>query len=502
MAIRKIKPIKYDYSYNVSREVDVVVKGFQSIQESFNKLPQRLKDTESKTLLTEIKSQAGVDNFNDKFISISNGENKIILFSEKPNSVRISEEDLKTQKTKRNVLLSFNRLEEARGFSSEKNAVETFLQNVVSMFDFPILKLRRFFLTNDISELLKKYIPTQPTQTKSINLPNTSTVKTNTDFKTNFSNYPVISEISAQLQETKDLFSTVKGPSNKGRIKRAYPNYKSDTEAPAAYQFKRIGLNGEDISVRKVKDKLGLENLIIKLTSPKNEAKHIIICENGKIYKEKFINGHCIIGTTNERYSSQEIQDLDLENILTPLKEEFPKFRQFLKPRIENLNKFIDNNTTYSVGIIPPENQTQVSQLTEKLITFKKQMKRVPRSQKEVLKQNFNFETRESSSMVTFKNVGKENYNLQFGVVKFLGKYCPKLNILNEQGIATKCYIIDDNKIVKMRENTTIQRKTGREYTEVHYYSQEEIEKLGLNKYFEYLNNRLNNILDRKKIYS
>ncbi len=463
--------IKLDIPYSQRQSANGIISAFNSVKAPIQTILNSANKAKIKTALGEISAQTGMSDIVSEGVSFVNGKRRIILTSENPYSIRLSEQNITTQKIERDLYVSNSGSAQAKGFEN-KTAVENFIGEVCEMLDFPLLKLRRMFVNDNFVKFLETFSQRAKLSTKNMETAN---------------------EIITLFRKIDENIMSIDNQVSRSKIKNGYPSIKTGVKGSKQLAF--TDLNGKDYTVNVLADHKSQINLVVRVTDKQNNTTNIIIEPDGRVLKSKKINRKCKIGDKPEYYSQKELDSPEIRDHLLILKSELEKYNEYFLQKLEGRNQFKTKYSTTSVGTIASTAQGLIDDIYNKYGIMRKALLSLKDAErKNLAKQKLDVQTFSGQNQaILYKNSGpyEEDIHLSFPVVG--GKPSVKLIVLGYQGRIKDSFFIQDGKLVKFDANNTSQSK--RTDTNFNYHTQEEIDESGLSTYLELLQKKLTNIV-------
>ena len=311
------------------------------------------------------------------------------------------------------------------------------------------------------------------------------------------------------VNEIRDLFelahsaikSVGKSCNTRSAIKNGYEKLKTGVAGSRILEFSKIGAQEEDISV----------NLRVYRGKPKKKEKTIIIIgdtqliinSNGQIEKNpsmKFIrdNSNREKGEVVSYYSQKEIDNLNPTYYFNVLKSELKKYIDYIKSRCSEIDKIREIKAKNIAGSIE-KYKDLIEDVTNEFHYFKTHINKLSESASE--KESFRIlnkvKTFHAQNSIMLKKAMPDDRSLYLVYSKINSKPAMKLFVMdyNNKDI-DKSFVIYDNKLAKYFPKKASDKPNHLEY-DFHYFTQEDIDKSGLEYYFNLFKDRLSEVNDK-----
>ena len=466
----------YMFSYQTKQKTNDIVYSFISLQKPIKSLLNATRNSKAKNVLAEIRSIDEIDNFNDKFISIKGKKSNFVLNIEDDGVVKIREKNAQTGRNIRLLQIKRQEIINAKGFGKNLNSVEKFLNDFYELMDFPLLTLKRKFSSKNISTVISQLGP--------------KGVLTG-------QNAVTIKEIEELFKNIHQKLDSIGSLSTRNKIKNGYKKgAEIGQHGSKQLRFPNVGVFKEDFLINSITDKRSERHLVIRILPNNNkEPKNIIINSKGVVYKSKALSRTAKYGENAEFYSPEELDNYSFKSNLLTLKDELVKYNEYLTQKIEGL---IDYQTRYSTsekGSINELSMTLLKDIKQNFDILREKMAKIKTSEiKDMARKALSISTKVSSPAITFRNLKNFPNDLQVSFPILKDKKCARINILGYKDNIRHSYIVEDDALVKC--NITNPKRGYRTDAKTYYYSNEEIEKSGLETCLNVLNSKLKKIVE------
>jgi len=461
-------------SYPVKRQTDLIVSILGEATPNVRKLRKAVHNSGAQSALEKLKEITGIDVIFEDGLSFICGDKKIKVFTS-GDKLRIKEQNVKNRRIYLDVELNGSEVQYAKGFTPKSGTVEDFLKSVCEKLDFPLLQLRRFFLRSDVAPVLTKMSKPSVLNGKNVEL---------------------MGEIKGLFSEITSLIGSIKNYSTRAKIKNGYK-----FSEPAMKNSKQIALRTssdartEIFSVNIVSDSAGTPHFLIRTSTDGENWQNIIVDPKNQVLKEKSINigrnNKC--GTDPIYYSQSELDSPLFSMRLETLKREMEKYKQYLEKEIERLNAYNYRTTTESIGIIDKKSLKLIDSIKILYDNCKRKMQKLANaSLKEKFKKQYGIETLQSNPCLILNNINEKGEGIQLGFSSFKNKPCVKIIVIKPNGNPGKCFLIQEDKLIKYDKKELSRSKRTDNATQ--YHTQEEIDNSGLTEYLLLLKERLGTI--------
>lgn len=466
----------YVFSYQTKRNTDDVVYAFKSLQKPIKSLLNATKNSKAKNVLAELKSIDGIDNFNDKFISVKGNKSNFVLSIEDDDVIKIREKNAQTGKNLRLLQIKKHEIITASGFSKDLNSVETFLNNFFDLMDLQLLNLKRKFCSKNISNVVTQLGP--------------KGILTGENAK-------VVNEIEQLFKSVHEKIDSIGSLSTRNKIKNGYKSgYEIGQHGSKQLRFPKAGVFSEDFIVNSITDKRSQRHLVIRvLPNDGKDAKNIIINSKGVVYKSKALSRTARFGEGAEFYSPEELANYSFKRNLLTLKDELTKYNDYLSERINGLTDFQTRYSTSEKGSINKHSMNLLNDIKQNFDILRVSIAKLKVTKyKDLARKALNISTKVSSPAITFRNLKNFPNDLQVSFPVLKNKNCARINILGHNDKIRSSYLVEGDALVKC--NITNPKRGYRTDAKTYYYSNEEIENSGLNNCLIILNSRLKKIAE------
>ncbi len=444
-----------------------VLQHSQQILSALNNVaPDLQKLSGSKKAVSAITEKTGIELI-QKGLKIKSDNKTISLSTPDKFTLLIKIQDALSKEIKE-MQIQNSMVKLIKGFNSKKEDISGLLSNILECVDFPILKLRKFFMQENVTSLIEKLSPKAAIDTKCSELAN--------DIKTLFE------EIHAKL-------GSVKHPSTRQKVQYGYSSIKQGLLKSQQIEFTQIGIPKADYMVNIVKDKKNIEHLVIKV----EDNEYIMIRPDGTVLKDGNLNRIYNTGKPTAFYSQKELDIWAFKDKLTTLRDELLKYKEYLQNNIQERNEVKEFYSTSDIGTLDTQTLKLLKDVTKLYSACKSKILKIKDApRKEAFKKKYRIETVMSSPTLIFKNMSLTGEEIHLAFPKLHGKVCTKILVISQNGDIKNSWFIEDDKLVKF--NASNQRRSKRSDTITHYYSKEEIDNSGLKEVLERLKSRLSTI--------
>ena len=296
------------------------------------------------------------------------------------------------------------------------------------------------------------------------------------------------------LNEIRDLFeyahstikSIAKSCNTRSTIKNGYNNLKKGIAGSRILEFKNIGQNGEDIAVNLRIDHGKYPKTIIFI-----DEKQLVINRDKKKKKNSSMR---FTHKANKRekneildyFSQKEIDSLDIYKHLFALKKELKKYIDYILLRQKDINEIREKKADNIPG-----NLTTLSDKIKKIDTefqyFKSHINKLSYNSldKDIFRIYNKIKTFHAQNSIMFKDATNDGRSIFLGYSKINRKKAMKIFLMdyNNKNV-DKSFVIYENKLAKFNPKTVNKKPSHLDY-DFHYYTQEEIDNSGLEKYMD-----------------
>lgn len=457
-------------SFPVKRQTDMVLSILNDVTPNIQRLRKAVHNSGAKSALEKLKELTGIDVIFENGLSFICDDKKIKVFNS-GKKLRIKEQSVKNRRVYLDVELDEDKLNAAKGFTPKSGTVEDFLKGVCEKLDFPLLQLRRFFTRPEVSVVLSRMSKPAVLNSKNIE---------------------TVNNIRGLFSEINSLLCSIKNYSTRAKIKNGYIFSEPAMKNSKQISFRTSNDFPEIFSVNVVKDNAGVDHLLIRTSTDRENWQNIIIDSKNQVLKEKSINvGRNETCGSNPLYYTQEELNSPLFGMrLETLQKEMGKYKAYLEKEIARLNAYNYKTTTESIGILDKKTLSLLDNIKLMYDNCKRKMQKLANAQaKERFKRQYKIETQQSNPCLIFNNINESGEGMHIAFQPFNKKPCVKLIVIKPNGNPGKCFLIQDDKLIKFE--TKDFSKSKRTDSAVQYHSQEEIDGSGLYDYLLLLKERL-----------
>lgn len=465
--------IKFNISHTTNQNASILRSVLTAVKSPIQTLFNSGNQAQIQRAMNKITAQTGVSDISTNGVSFVESGRKIILSSDNPYTLRLSEQNLKTNNIEKDLFVSNNGSITAKGFQ-DKTAVEKFVDDVYQILDFPLLQLRRILTCNNLSTLFERVIVNRA--------------------KLNTSNMQSVNDIISLFKKIDKNIMSIENPVSRSTIKNGYENVMTGVRGSKQLTFK--DLNGSNYTVNVLADHQSMTNLLIRIANKNGNVTNIIIEPNGSVLKSKKINRKCIIGENSEYYTQQELGNLKFEDHISTLKSELEKYNEYIMNKLEHRSQFKAMYSTSSVGKIDESISKTIENLKDKYNIMRKALLSLKDTERKTLaKKKLRIETFPGQNQaIIYKNIGGNGDNIHMSYPMVQGKPSIKILVLTSEGKIKDSFLIQEDKLVKF--NPTDTAKSKRSDVVLNYHTQEEINSSNLSQYLYMLDNRLSYIAE------
>lgn len=456
-------------SFPVKRQTDLILSILNDVSPKVQKLRKAVHNSGAKSVLEKLKELAGIDVIFENGLSFICDDKKIKVFNS-GKKLRIKEQNVANRRIYLDVELDEDKLQAAKGFTPKSGTVEDFLKSVCEKLDFPLLQLRRFFNRPEVSTVLNR-------MSKPAVL--------------NGKNIQTVDNIKGLFSEISSLLGSIKNYSTRAKIKNGY-----EFSEPAMKNSKQLCFRTKDFkelfSVNVIKDSAGAEHLLVRTSTDGENFQNIIVDSKNQVLKEKSINvGRKETCGNNPLYYTQSELDSPLFGMrLESLEKEMKRYKEYLEKEIARLNAYHYKTTTESIGILDKKTLSLIKNIKLMFDNCKRKMQKLANAEmKEKFKKQYKIETQQSNPCLIFDNINDVGEGLHLSFTQCKGKPCTKIIVIKRNGNPGKCFLIQEDKLIKFETKNF--GKGKRSDSAVRYHSQEEIDNSGLYEYLLLLKERL-----------
>lgn len=462
---------KINLSYTSQRRAYDLVGAMSSLREPVLKVLKIEDKAAQSQAMHAIEMHTGLTSIINNGVVIKRGGKTLTFVSEDSNSYRIYEQNPLNNQIEKEISVSYRDVKSAEGFGNNPNQVETFMQEVCEMLDFPMLKLRQMFRADNFANFMKA-IFSKPVLNETVN------------------------DIKRLFKEIDDNLQSITNVPTRSHVKNGYPSIKPGIRGTKQLDFAGIGRKGEDYSVNVIKDREGVEHLGIIVWDGTENGKNIIISPDGKVMKSMSVSKRCCINSgAKEYYSAAELASPEISNHLKVLRDELEKYNNYILRRNAERLEFWANHSTDGVGTIDSESETLVKEIQDKYQVYRLAMLELKEAkEKNSAKTKLGVVTRPGSPSLLLKNCGrgkwgeKEDIHITFAPIS--GVPSVKILVLADDENVKHTFLIRDSKLVKYKA-AKLNSRGKRSDNALNYYSQEEIDNSELKKYLQIVLERL-----------
>lgn len=477
------KPINFraklpNMPYEVQRQSSIIISALKAVNPDLQKLANKQEAYGAKKALGMLKQAASLESVEGGSVNFLLEGKRTEVSLPNPFTIVFRQSD-KENKSAKEVEISQNVIQKAKGFSEKKEGIIEFLTNIFEELDFPLLQLRRMLNNKDMRPLMDRLAPKAVLQEKEA---------------------AQVGDIRALFSEIHALLDSINNQTTKSKIKYGYENIKKDGKRPKAFEFTGLGGRGQSLSVNIVTDRKSNEYMVIGVNNEANKPIHYIIDSENHVLKEMNLSRVLKIGDQTIYYTQEELSFPSVSSHFSMLKSELEKYKSYLHKQIDRQVQLQQQYSTGEVGSFAPETLKlieEVKKLFEACKTRILKIKEKPR--KDAFKEQHQIFTIVSSPSLIFKYITENNEHIALSFPVMKGKQYTKLILLKGKDIKESLFVEGD-KLIKF--NAKDISRSHRHDIKTNYHSQEEIDSCGLDGYLELVKERLLSIPNINKYIS
>lgn len=464
--------------YEVQRQSSVIISAVKAVNPDLQKLASTQEAYGAKKALGMLKQAASLESVENNSIKFLLDGKKTEISLPNPFTIIFRQTDKENQCTKE-VEISQNTIQKAKGFSEKKEGIIEFLTSMFEELDFPLLQLRRKLGSKNMRPLLDRLTPKAVLNEKDATQ---------------------VSEIRTLFNEIHALLDSIKNQVTKSKIKYGYENIRKDGKRPKEFEFTNIEGSRQNFSINTVIDRNSQKYLVIRIGNDVDKQVNYIIDSENHVLKEMNLSRVLKIGDQTIYYSQEELNFPSVSSNLSILKSELEKYKAYLQKQISRQVQFKEQYSTGEVGSFSPESLKLIEEVKELFNACKTRILKIKeKSRKDAFKEQHQIFTIVSSPSLIFKYITENNEHIALSFPVMKDKQYTKLILLRGKEIKESLFVEGD-KLIKF--NAKDISRSHRHDIKTNYHSQEEIDNCGLEKYLELVKERLLSIPNINKYIS
>lgn len=290
-------------------------------------------------------------------------------------------------------------------------------------------------------------------------------------------------------QVYKTLDSQPLSVNTRSLIKNGYDKIDKGLAGSKRLTFVGIGPNGANAGVNFATFQ-GYEFMQIRLTDKSGKVQDLIVNSQGKVtatsvaFKDKLA-----LAMKSRTYTREEIDKLDFIPMLQRLKKELGEYTQYIEARLNKTSEWKDRQfQPENIGSLAGEKEL-INSLYEGFSKYKETFRQVQFHKRAQLLSEIGFETKRGNPSIIMRGVGENSENIHLSFPMFVGKRAAKIQLLGENDSVKQVFYILDDKLVRFDADDI--HSAVRDDRKLRFYSEEEIERLGVKKYLSVINEHL-----------
>lgn len=452
-----IKPVN-KIPYSTLRHSEQILHALNSVEADLQKI------SGVKKVLSLVKDRTGIDLFK-KEVKIE-CENKTVSLSTPDRFTLLIKIQNLLNKEKQELIVQNS---EVQGTNTQKEDIGTLLSDILEQIDFPLLKLRRFLVQDEISSIIEKLSPKAVMNNKCCELS---------------------SEIQNLFHEIYGILTSIPDIYTKLQIRNGYPAISSGRPRSRQLDFLQIGSPKADYSINIVNNKKSETMTVITVQEADKEAQHIIINSKNQVMKQSNVNPIYNFASKTVFYSQKELDSWDFKDKLMTLRDELVKYKEHLNKSIQSKAQVREFYSTSEIGKIDSATLTLIQDVKKLFDAVKAKMLKIKEpSRKAAYKRQYQIDTIMSSPSLIFRNTSQTGESIHLSFPKLNGVVCTKILVVSQNNKITKSLFIENDKLVKF--NATSLGRSKRKDTVTNYHSQEEVNNSGIQDILKLLKSRL-----------
>lgn len=309
-------------------------------------------------------------------------------------------------------------------------------------------------------------------------------------------NMNILNEIRELFEYAhKSIKSVAKSCNTRNAVKNGYDKLKKGVAGSRILEFKNIGQNGEDIAINLRIDHGKYPKTIIFI-----DDKQLVINQNGNIEKNSTMR---FTHKTQNRekneilnfFSQKEIDNLDIYQHLYALKKELKKYIDYILLRQKSINEIREKKADNIPGNLDTLSD-KIMRIDTEFQFFKSNINKLSYNslEKDIFRIYNKIKTFHAQKSIMFKNATNDERSIFLGYSIINRKKAMKIFLMDYNNKSVdKSFIIYENKLAKLNPKTVNEKPSHLDY-DFHYYTQEEINNSGLEKYMDTILERFNEL--------